>query len=230
MVIALTLSLALVVAAGLGAGLVIWRDTGVPSAGDKPTPGRAPSSKSSPGAAPTGKLDPKNRTATLGAATITLPDGPYQLYADPITVPYLFQTCFLANADVHARYDGKATWSATVALAQVSPELINSVDLEKTAAKAAKRYAERFFGGHDTELGRLGISDWSVDGHPGVRISFRVTYKVKKLPSRFDRVTVILVRLDDGSFIAATSSIPNDADPELADLAQESLESLRISE
>ena len=67
-------------------------------------------------------------------------------------------------------------------------------------------------------------------GIPGVMINFRVSYKVKQLASKYDKVSVILVRLDDGSFIAATSSIPNDADPELAELAAESLESLRIKE
>lgn len=232
MVLAITLSLTLVVVAGLGAGLVIWRDPGPPTAIEEPAPGsRPPATKpTTPGAAPTGKLDPKTRTASLGPATLTLPDSPYRLYADPITVPYLFQTCFLANAPVHERYDGKATWSATVALAQISPDLINSTDLEKTATKAAERYAQRFFGGHPTKLGRLSASDWAVDGHPGVMINFRVSYQVDGLPSKHDKVSVILVRLDDGSFIAATSSVPNDADPELAELAQESLESLRITE
>lgn len=230
MVLALTLSLTLVVVAGLGTGLVFWKDSGPPTAAEEPAPNQVPSARSTPGAAPTGQLDPKSRTATLGPATIKLPGPPYQLYADPITVPYLFQTCFLANAEVHPRYDGKSTWSATIALAQISPELINSTDLEKTAAKAAERYAQRFFGGHETKLGRLSVSDWSVDGHPGVMITFRVSYDVKKLASRYDKVSVILVRLDNGSFIAATSSVPNDADPELSRLARKSLESLRIKE
>jgi hypothetical protein len=230
MVLAIALSITLVVTAGLGAGLVIWRDTGPPSSTQEPQHSRAPTTKTSPGAPPTGQLDPKDGTATLGPASITLPGSPYRLYADPITVPYLFQICFLANAEVHERYDGTKTWSANVALAQISPELINTSDLEKTAAKAAERYAQRFFGGHDTRLGRLSVSDWSVDGHPGVMINFRVSYQVKDLASKYDKVSVILVRLDDGSFIAATSSVPNDADPELAELARESLESLRIKE
>ena len=230
MVLAIALSITLVATAGLGAGLMIWRDPGPPAAMEKPPHSRVPSAKSTPGAAPTGQLDPKNRTATLGPATITLPGPPYRLYADPISVPYLFQTCFLANADVHVRYDGTKTWSATVALAQISPELINSSDLEKTATKAAERYAQQFFGGHETRLGRLSVSDWAVDGHPGVMINFRVSYDVKKLESTYDKVSVILVRLDDGSFIAATSSVPGDADPELAELARESLESLRFKE
>ncbi|WP_161606042.1 DUF2510 domain-containing protein [Microlunatus speluncae] len=230
MVLAIALSITLVVTAGLGAGLVIWSDPGPPSSAERPPHSRVPTAEPSPGAGPTGQLDPKNRTATLGPATITLPGSPYRLYADPISVPYLFQTCFLANAGVHERYNGTKTWSATVALAQISPELINSPDLEKTAAKAAERYAQRFFGGHETRLGRLSVSDWAVDGHPGVMINFRVSYEVEQLASKYDKVSVILVRLDDGSFIAATSSVPNDADPELAELALESLESLRIKE
>jgi hypothetical protein len=37
-----------------------------------------------------------------------------------------------------------------------------------------------------------------------------------------------LVRLDDGSLIMAASSVPNDADPDLADQAAEALNTFSI--
>jgi len=51
---------------------------------------------------------------------------------------------------------------------------------------------------------------------------------VPNLPSRFDRVTALLVRLDDGSVVIAAASVPNDADPEVARQAAESLQTLAI--
>jgi hypothetical protein len=42
-------------------------------------------------------------------------------------------------------------------------------------------------------------------------------------------VSAVVVRLDDGSLVIAASSVPNDADPELAKLAAASLRSLTIS-
>jgi hypothetical protein len=48
------------------------------------------------------------------------------------------------------------------------------------------------------------------------------------LASRYDTVTALLVRLDDGSLIMAASSVPNDADPDLAQQAADTLNTLSI--
>jgi hypothetical protein len=55
-----------------------------------------------------------------------------------------------------------------------------------------------------------------------------VHYRVERLPSRYDTVTALLVRLDDGSVIMAASSVPNDTDSETARQAAEALETLTI--
>ena len=41
-------------------------------------------------------------------------------------------------------------------------------------------------------------------------------------------MTALLVRLDDGSVVIAAASVPNDADPEVARQAAESLKTLTI--
>jgi hypothetical protein len=48
------------------------------------------------------------------------------------------------------------------------------------------------------------------------------------LPSRYDTVTAVVVRLDDGSLIMAASSVPNDADSEVARQAADALKTLSI--
>jgi hypothetical protein len=58
--------------------------------------------------------------------------------------------------------------------------------------------------------------------------SARVYYSVDRLPSRYDKVTAVVVRLDDGSLIMAASSVPNDADSEVARQAADALKTLSI--
>jgi hypothetical protein len=61
-----------------------------------------------------------------------------------------------------------------------------------------------------------------------MRFSAQVYYSVDQLASRYDTVTALLVRLDDGSLIMAASSVPNDADPDLAQQAADTLNTLSI--
>ena len=55
------------------------------------------------------------------------------------------------------------------------------------------------------------------------------SYRITGLPSRYDDVTAILVRLDDGSVVAAFSSVPDDASEQIRTLAAASLDSLRVN-
>ena len=55
-----------------------------------------------------------------------------------------------------------------------------------------------------------------------------VHYSVPDLASRYDTVTALLVRLEDGSLVVAASSVPDDTDPALAQQAADALRSLTI--
>ena len=48
-------------------------------------------------------------------------------------------------------------------------------------------------------------ADHAVDGHPGMLFTATVHYAVPNLPSRYDTVTALLVRLDDGSVVVAAT-------------------------
>ena len=109
---------------------------------------------------------------------------------------------FWAGATVHPNYDGRHSWSAAVLLGRVSDPLA-AVDLETAGRLTLERLSQTFFGRHKTTMGKVTWSDHSVDGHPGLLFSARVHYAVKRLPSRYDTVTAMLVRLDDGSLVLA---------------------------
>lgn len=222
------LSLALVAVLGVLVGLVVWHD---PRGDDAATDDAAAAEQQPPDGwewLPTGQLDPATRVVTIGAARLTLPGKPYEVYDKPMRVPRLINEFYQANAVVHSRYDGQRDWSAVVALAHLKTTAEQSADLDQAAAAALSELAARFFGGQPTKVSRLSTSDFAVNGRPGVLLTARVGYRMPELPSRFDDVTAILVRLDDGSVVAALSSVPDDADTELVDLARRSLESLEI--
>jgi hypothetical protein len=84
------------------------------------------------------------------------------------------------------------------------------------------------FDGHPTELKGLTWNEHAVDGLPGMVFSAQVHYSVRSLPSRYDTVTAILVRIDDGSLIMAASSVPNDARTDVARQAADALKTLSI--
>jgi len=198
---------------------MLWRDPGSTSA----APSVAPVS-----ADPTGHLDLQTRMAIVGRASMRLPDDPYALSPDPLELRGILDVLFLANAPVHQRYDGHRSWSSAVLLGRLSVSPGADADLESLAEVTLQKFSRALFAGHATTVTDVTSWDHSVSGCTGLGISARVNYAVDQLPSRFDLVTAVLVRQDDGSVVVAVSSIPNDAGPQLSAQAAEALDSLTI--
>jgi hypothetical protein len=216
----------LFISASIGLGLAIWPNQSNTSAqraaggaGGVPTVG-------SLGTDPVGYLDERTRTATIGPASVTMPGDPYVLSPDPMAISGVLDLLFWASAPVHSRYDGKHDWSSGVLIGRVAQS--SQGDLESEGALALHRLSNAIFDHHPTELKGLSWDKHAVDGRPGMRFSAQVYYSVDQLASRYDTVTALLVRLDDGSLIMAASSVPNDADPDLAQQAADTLNTLSI--
>jgi hypothetical protein len=223
---ALGLGFALFISASIGLGLAIWPNQSNTSAqraaggsGGVPTVG-------SLGTDPVGYLDERTRTATIGPASVTMPGDPYVLSPDPMAISGVLDLLFWASAPVHSRYDGKHNWSSGVLLGRVTQS--SQGDLESQGALALHRLSNAIFDHHPTELKGLSWDEHAVDGRPGMRFSAQVYYSVDQLASRYDTVTALLVRLDDGSLIMAASSVPNDADSDIARQAADALNTFSI--
>lgn len=223
---ALGLGFALFISASIGLGLAIWPNQSNTSAqraaggsGGVPTVG-------SLGTDPVGYLDERTRTATIGPASVTMPGDPYVLSPDPMAISGVLDLLFWASAPVHSRYDGKHNWSSGVLLGRVTQS--SQGDLESQGALALHRLSNAIFDHHPTELKGLSWHEHAVDGRPGMLFSAQVYYSVDQLASRYDTVTALLVRLDDGSLIMAASSVPNDADSDIARQAADALKTLTI--
>ena len=221
----LTLGFALFVSASIGLGLVIWRDSSdSPAQRAVGAPGGVPSAR---GTDPIGYLDERTRTATIGPVSLTMPGDPYVLSPDPMAVRGVLDLLFWASAPVHARYDGKHDWSSGVLLGRVAVPG-DADDLQTEGTLAVHRMSQAIFDRHPTDLKGMTWKQRVVDGQPAMLFSAQVHYSVDRLPSRYDTLTALLVRLDDGSLIMAASSVPNDADPDIARQADDALETLKI--
>jgi hypothetical protein len=218
----------LFISAAIGLGLVISRDQ-IPASPQRPTggPSSSPSAGRSIGTDPVGYLDQRTRTATIGSASLTMPGDPYVLSPDPMAIKGVLDLLFWASAPVHTHYDGRHDWSSGVLLGRIAHSTSQS-DLETEGTRALHRLSTAIFARHPTELKGLTWNPHTVDDQPGMLFSARVYYTVDRLPSRYDTITALLVRLDDGSLVMAASSVPNDAQPEVARQAAEALQTLAI--
>jgi hypothetical protein len=216
------LGIVLVAGAGVGIGLLVWQEPATTGAQATPALGTETDAPAMEG------LDAATRRATLGSATLTLPPEPYALYPDPVQLAGVVNVIFLANADVHPDYEAGRDWQATVALAESSSDLAGA-DLERAGIRVLNELGHEFYGGHPTKITHLRSADRAIDGRAGMEFRADAYYSAEGLPSRYDRVVVWLVRGDDGSLVAAISSVPDDAPSSLAELAASAMNSLTVA-
>jgi len=223
--VALLLCLALFLSATIGLGLAIWQDgPSVQRSARLPLAGPA-----APMATPdwVGRLDQQTRVATIGSASMTLPAEPYWLSPDPMQTAGL-DGCFLASAPVHPGYDGRHSWTSAVLFGRL-PAGAPGEDLLHRGRDLVHQLTRTLFNRHGTRVEKLAMADHSVDGNAGMLLTAEVHYAVDRLPSRYDELTVVLVQLDDGSVVAAVSSVPDDSSASVTDLAEQALDSMTVS-
>jgi hypothetical protein len=224
--VALVLCLALFLSATVGLGLIIWHDPPTVKRGAR-QPAATPATSLPASPSDVGWLDEKTREARIGSATMRLPEPPYVLPSRPMAVPGLMDVFFLADAPVHPGYDGSASWSSAVLLGRLSATGAGS-GLQARVGATLQGLSRTFYRDQVTRLDHVVVVDHAVDGHPGLRVTARVHYDIERLPSRYDELTLVLVGQDDGSFAVAVSSVPDDADAPVAELAAASLRSLAV--
>ena len=132
----------------------------------------------------------------------------------------------LCSAPVHRDYDGTSDWLATAGFGSVADDLAGA-----TAAATAKSFFDTFRTRRvrqpeDHADRRRTTDQVDLDGHQVALISGNVGYSVPGVPSTFDRVLVIALPLDDGSYAVYFSSRPNDTPKTTLDVLNESINTL----
>ena len=208
------------------AGLLIWDDAPADSRDGGPRSLGSVDSAATV-AVPSAQLEQNTRIARIGSASLVLPDDPYRVHPEPLVRDDFLDSFFWAAATVHAGYDNRRDWSSAMLLGRLSAGSFTG-DLEHDGPRVIEKMSVSFFDGHATEVRQISSADHAVDGHPGMLFTATVHYSVPGLPSRYDTVSALLVRLDDGSVVLAATSVPDDSDPALAQQAVDALQSLSI--
>ncbi len=241
--LALTVALSLValVAIGVGGHLVTTRaedrtQQRSPATGRSdpaPTPPVGLGSGAATPAPVPGSLDEETRMATLGRGpdrvSMRLPDAPYTLVPQPKQIGHSFDVAFFSNAVVHPTRGDRPLWVSTVALAHVPASAVDAGTPSVVAGAAMADLLRAFYpadavGPVDEKM----TSCMVTGGEPAHLLTARVRYDVPGLPSRFDRLTVLLLARDDGSFVVALSTVPDDAPAEHTTLAAAALATLAV--
>ena len=170
--------LAMFLAITITAGLLIWDDapTGAVNRGTQALGGADPGS-----AEPRPSLSSSRAPhARIGPAALVLPDDPYVVHPDPLTLDGVFDYYFWASALRH-----RAT-------------TVGATGPRRCCGPAGRRVRDRrpgvdgrfvvdqlsrsFFDGHPVEVRQLNGADHAVDGHPGMLFTAAVHYAVPNLP------------------------------------------------
>jgi hypothetical protein len=179
----------------------------------------------------------------LASARMTLPPQPYELVGESVTVPGVFDAMFLANAPVDPGSGRSDTWTATVGLAHVPADAWSVNDPEAFAHRALEGISEQFFGYRPGAVRHTSYQVITVGARPCARLTAEVQYAGKTATNRRgqdeqghqnrqdrqDRLKIIGCPEDDGSLVAAISSVPTDADSQLSRLAAASLASFKLN-
>ncbi|SDS12479.1 DUF2510 domain-containing protein [Microlunatus soli] len=243
--VALLVAVSLVVSGGV-VGLIGWRSyqsarspAGSAAGGPEQSSAAGPQASSGPSpgggsgsdaqADRSGRLDEVTRRASIGRATMTLPPAPYELVSDPVSIPHVFDAMFVANAPVHADYNGADTWASTVGIGHIPAEAWTDDDLPGFGRKALKGISEQFFGYTPTSVDKFDYHPVTVGSTACAELTANVHYAVKGLASKFDRVRIVgCPDGTDGSVVAAVSSVPDDASHQVSTLAERSLATFAV--
>ena len=170
-------------------------------------------------------FDSSNRQARYLDVLVRMPGDPYTCPSTPDAVPPLLISGIVCSAPVHRDYDGTSDWVATAGFGPVADDLAGA-----TAAATAKSFFDTFrsvgYGSRKTTLTGQETDQVDLDGHQVALISGNVGYSVPGVPSTFDRVLVIALPLDDGSYAIYFSSRPNDTPKTTLDVLNESINTL----
>ncbi|HEY9293753.1 MAG TPA: hypothetical protein VIP98_20945, partial [Microlunatus sp.] len=103
-------------------------------------------------------------------------------------------------------------------------------DLNGTADAIYDKFVKDSFVGEPVQLKKQ-TKETLTTGlpHPARVINAQAHYHVKGLPSSYDKISVMVVDLGDGSYSAWVSSRPNDSGPKVNNALQDSIKTVQVT-
>lgn len=173
--------------------------------------------------------DDNSRELTLPGLTVTMPGSPYLVLDVDQALPGSIDKGALGTAVVHQNYQGSQDWIATVSAGVVNDSMIDK-DLNGTADAIYDKFVKDSFVGEPVQLKKQ-TKETLTTGlpHPARVINAQAHYHVKGLPSSYDKISVMVVDLGDGSYSAWVSSRPNDSGPKVNNALQDSIKTVQVT-
>lgn len=160
---------------------------------------------------PVVSYDVAARTASVAELRLVLPGAPYTCGTAGQPQQPTFSSVLLCAAPVHENYRGSADWTATTGIGVVPEALTVPDDPKATADRVFGSLRGQFFAGQRTEVHKLVAERFAAAPEgAGIAVSGEVHYTVAGVPSRYDRVVVLVVELADGGYGVWFSSRPED--------------------
>lgn len=194
------------------------RQLGTPPPTDTPSPVR-----------PVADYDDSTRRVQAGSLTLVVPDEPF--FSSEMENPgRVLLNGVNSYATVHAKYAGEGTsWVTSISVGFV-PETHRGPDLKQTARNLYQAYSKEAYGGAKVQTKKreeLSTDDYP---HPVRTLTADAHYAIKKLPSDYDDVSVLVVDNEDGTYSALIVSRPNDQPKKLEQAIDATLDSIQITE
>lgn len=177
---------------------------------------RLPSGPASPlptptATAPAVRYEAASRSASVAELHLVLPGAPYSCDAAPRPGGPTFTSLVTCSALVHENYRGSADWTATTGLGVLNDPLVVPGDLKGTAEKVFGSLRTTFFRGTATTVRELSTQPFErAPADRSLVVIGEVRYRVRGVPSRYDRLVVLVVELAGGGYGVWFSSRPDD--------------------
>ena len=159
--------------------------------------------------APSLLYDASIRKAEVGPVSVRMPQEPYACPRSAQPLGSLLTDAIACDAAIHPNFRGSDTWSATAGFGLVSAALAKPT-ATATAQAAFDDLRATLFSDMVTTVTNQATDTVTLGGHQVAVLSGEVHYQVAGLPSRYDRLLVIALPLDDGTYTLYFSSRPND--------------------
>ena len=171
--------------------------------------------------------DLDTRRARVGEVSVTMPAAPYECQSGQALTP-TFSDAAVCNALVFADYQGTEDWFAGLGFGLVSQDLQAGDDVKATTRNVFDSLQKQFYADEATTAKNFLYQELTdVPTTQAVALAGELHYDIEGLESTYDKVLIIVVKLDAGGYVAWFSARPDGAPQATVDVLNDVAQQLR---
>jgi Protein of unknown function (DUF2510) len=172
--------------------------------------------------------DPATRKVSFQEMQFTAPAAPFSCRSSPREVPGIFTSWLACSAVVHRNYDRKGgDWVSAVGMGLPDDRLRTSGDLKSIAAQTFRTLLAQSYSTKVTVKKQKTeqLADVAPDGK-ALLVSAEAHLSVPNLPTKYDRVVLVVAELESGQHVAWYGLRANDSPKDVVQELQDSASTL----